>query len=72
MRTIQPVVPMASPSCLMRLMMRAWLCVSRLQDEHDNEDDDQDECSYTDTDTHDLLLSVIDDVVLRVVPWEWA
>ena len=54
MRTIQPVVPMASPSCLMRLMMSAWLCVSRLQDEDDDEDDDHDECS--DADTHDCLL----------------
>jgi hypothetical protein len=54
MRTIQPVVPMASPSCLMRLMMRAWLSVSRLQDEYDGEDDDHDECS--DADAHDFLL----------------
>lgn len=55
MRTIQPVVPMAHPpSLLMALDMRGTVRVPCLEDEHDNEDDDQDECS--DADTHDCLL----------------
>ena len=56
MRTIQPVVPMASPSLLMALVMRERVRASCLQDEHDNKDDDQDECSESDADTHDCLL----------------
>ena len=54
MRTIKPVLLMASPNCLMRLMMRVWLSMSCLQDEYDDEDDDHDESS--DTYAHDFLL----------------
>jgi len=54
MRTIKPVLLMASPNCLVRLMMRALLSVSRLENEYDDEDDDQDESS--DADAHDFLL----------------
>ena len=54
MRMIQPVVPMVAPSLLV-VAVKGW-CATSLQDEHDNEDDDQDECSYADADTHDCLL----------------
>lgn len=53
MRTIRPVLLMASPNFLMRLMMRAWLSDSCLKDEYEDEDD-HDECS--DSDAHDFLL----------------
>jgi hypothetical protein len=52
---IQPVVLMDSPSLLVMQVMRKWLYVARLQDEHNDEDDDQDECSETDADTHGYL-----------------
>ena len=54
MRTIRPVLLMASPNSLMRLMMGAWLGSCYLQDEYDDQDDDHDDSS--DTDTHDSLL----------------
>jgi hypothetical protein len=53
MRTIRPVLLMASPNCLMRLMMRGGLSDSCSEDEYDDEDD-HDECS--DADAHDFLL----------------
>ena len=70
MRMIQPVVPMVAPSLLLwwscGVVVVRW-CASWLQDEHDHEDDDQDECSYADADTHDCLLPCSMDVCPVVV-----
>ena len=52
MRMIQPVVLMVSPS----LLLVPGACVSRLEDEHDDQDD-HDECSDSDADSHGCLLS---------------
>ena len=66
---IQPVVPMVAPSLLRVVVLRGW-CATWLQDEHDNEDDDQDECSNADADTHDCLLPWCGRTCVR--PWSVA
>ena len=56
MRTITPVVRIASASLLMALVMWACVRVPCLEDEHEDEDD-QEERSDSDADTHGCLLS---------------